>query len=99
MLEKADDGSNGPPGRKAMSALTVLLIRHAEKPDDPALGPGLTAQGKVDKHSLVIRGWQRAGAWAALLGSGPVTPDFPRPDIVYAANPNKQPTEEGVGGK
>lgn len=82
-----------------MSALTILLIRHAEKPDGPELGPGLTPQGVEDKHSLVVRGWQRAGAWAALLGAGPVTPDFPRPDIVYSANPEKQPMQEGSGGK
>jgi hypothetical protein len=81
-----------------MPALTVLLIRHGEKPSDPSVD-GLTLKGKPDKHSLVIRGWQRAGAWAALLGAVPVTPDYPRPDIVYAANPDKQPMQEGSAGK
>src|ERR1051326_1971230 len=70
-----------------MSALTILLIRHAEKPEDPDLGPGLTERGVDDKHSLVVRGWQRAGAWAVLFGSGSASTDFPRPDIVYAATP------------
>ena len=75
-----------------MSALTILLIRHAEKPEkpiDPKRGPGLTATGEEDKHSLVIRGWQRAGAWAVLFGQGTANSDYPRPDIVYAADPGE----------
>ena len=43
-------------------ALTILIIRHAEKPDEAWPGPGLTEQGENDTESLVIRGWQRAGA-------------------------------------
>lgn len=80
-----------------MSSLTILVIRHAEKPPekptDPDLGPGLSASGETDKHSLVIRGWQRAGAWAALFGSGKGGNDFPRPDVVYAAKPDQLPQE------
>jgi hypothetical protein len=84
-----------------MSTLTVMLIRHAEKPDDddPGLGPGITAQGATDKHSLVVRGWQRAGAWAALFGSGGFGADFPKPDVVYAADPTKPPTADGSVSK
>jgi hypothetical protein len=78
-----------------MSALTVLLIRHAEKPDDPSLGAGLTPQGDEDKHSLVIRGWQRAGAWAALFGCGMGGADYPTPDVVYAADPASAPSSGG----
>ena len=50
-----------------MSALSVLIIRHAEKPGESWLGPGLTSDGSEDRTSLVIRGWQRAGAWSALF--------------------------------
>jgi hypothetical protein len=84
-----------------MSALTVLVMRHAEKPDanDPALGPGLTAEGTEDKHSLVIRGWQRAGTWAALFGTGIAGPDYPKPDVVYAADPAQSSPEEGSRSK
>ena len=32
-------------------------------------GPGLTREGKEDDRSLLIRGWERAGAWAALFGT------------------------------
>jgi hypothetical protein len=82
-----------------VSTLTILLIRHAEKPDDPDLGPGLTLRGEDNKHSLVIRGWQRAGAWATLFGSGAFGADFPRPDIVYAADPNQTSSQEGAQSK
>jgi hypothetical protein len=46
-----------------MSALTILIIGHAEKPDDPEAPwqrVGFTEEGTGDKKSLVIRGWQRA---------------------------------------
>jgi hypothetical protein len=70
-----------------MAELTVLLIRHAEKPEGSWPGPGLDASGTPDSRSLVIRGWQRAGAWAALFGSGAPSDDYPRPTAIYAANP------------
>jgi hypothetical protein len=73
-----------------MSALTVLIIRHAEKPEGDFPGPGLSPDGTEDKKSLVIRGWQRAGAWAALFGAGLGGPDYPKPSILYAANPTKE---------
>lgn len=71
-------------------SLTILIIRHAEKPEDekPELGPGLTPEGVADAHSLVIRGWQRAGAWAALFGAGLGGEAYPKPDAIYAANPD-----------
>jgi hypothetical protein len=84
-----------------MSSLTILLIRHAEKPEKPdvnKLGSGLTPDGKTNKHSLVVRGWQRAGAWAALFGSG-AEADFPRPGIVYAADPEQAPVPDGSRSK
>lgn len=81
-----------------MSALTILIIRHgekpAEKPNDPQRGPGLTALGAEDKYSLVVRGWQRAGTWAALFGKGLGRADYPRPDAVYAANPEQTPIDD-----
>jgi len=71
-----------------VSALTLLIIRHAEKPNGDWPGPGTKIDGTEDGRSLVIRGWQRAGAWAALFGAGLEADDYPQPAVVYAANPN-----------
>jgi hypothetical protein len=71
-----------------MSALTILIIRHAEKPGEAWPGPGFKPDGTIDGKSLVIRGWQRAGAWSALFGAGLGGADFPQPAAIYAANPS-----------
>jgi hypothetical protein len=70
-----------------MSALTILLIRHAEKPGGKSPGPGLSVEGVPDNKSLVIQGWRRAGAWAAFFGATPLAGDYPRPTAIYAARP------------
>jgi hypothetical protein len=70
-----------------MSPLTILIIRHAEKPGEDWPGPGLSEDGQEDTESLVIRGWQRAGAWTALLGAGFGGPEYPTPQAIYAATP------------
>jgi hypothetical protein len=70
-----------------MGTLTILIIRHAEKPGEEWPGPGLTAEGQQDAESLVIRGWQRAGAWTALFGAGFGGATFPAPQAIYAATP------------
>jgi hypothetical protein len=70
-----------------LGALTLLIIRHAEKPDQNWPGPGLTEDGKEDEESLVIRGWERGGAWAALFGTGLGGTDYPAPQRIYAAHP------------
>jgi hypothetical protein len=72
-----------------MAKLTLMIIRHAEKPKEAWPGPGLNIEGIADPKSLVIRGWQRAGAWSALFGAGVGGPDFPEPDVIYAANPTR----------
>ena len=77
-----------------VSALTILIIRHAEKPGEAWPGPGLTQDGVADKKSLVIRGWQRAGAWSALFGGGLGGDDFPELTAIYAANPSATAGED-----
>jgi hypothetical protein len=72
-----------------MSALTILIIRHAEKPNDPKApwpGSGFTEEGGIDEKSLVIRGWQRTGSWAALF-AGLGGDAYPQPVAIYAADP------------
>ena len=72
-----------------MKALSLFIIRHAEKPDaqQPELGPGLMEDGTQDLESLVIRGWQRAGAWDSLFGANLGGTDYLPPAKIYAATP------------
>ena len=73
-------------------ASKVILIRHAEKPvaADPHAKPpvpaynGINGFGDPDEHSLIPRGWQRAGALAGLFtsSSGPL----PVPHFLFAPN-------------
>jgi hypothetical protein len=76
-----------------MSSLTVLIIRHAEKPSESSPCPGITADGVLDDKSLVVRGWQRAGAWSALFAGGLNVQDYPPPAIIYAADPNAKTSD------
>jgi hypothetical protein len=59
----------------------IILIRHAEKPDGETLG--VEPSGKHDPESLTPRGWQRAGALAAVLALGYVS--LPTPQTVFAS--------------
>lgn len=82
-----------------MNALTLYIIRHAEKPDvdDPsATGPGLTHKGKADPESLIIPGWERAGSWTALFGAGLGGSGYLKPQAIYAADPNATATNTEV---
>jgi hypothetical protein len=81
-----------------MDALTLYIIRHAEKPDDkqPDLGPGLTHKGDQNPEALVIMGWERAGAWTALFGAGFGGSDYAKPQAVYAANPDSTANDAKV---
>lgn len=79
-----------------MSALAILIIRHGEKPGEGISDPGHDEAGHKDEHSLVIRGWQRSGAWAALFASGAFGPDYPKPAIVFAPDPAKPAPDDGT---
>jgi hypothetical protein len=74
--------------------LSILIIRHAEKPGESWPGPGTAADGFADPKSLVIRGWQRAGSWSALFSAGLGGNDFPQPSAIYAANPTSAAGDE-----
>jgi len=62
----------------------IVLIRHAEKP--PKTGPppaGVREDGSEHDQSLIVRGWQRAGALAQYFGV-PWDPAIERPDYIYS---------------
>lgn len=73
-----------------MNALTLYIIRHAEKPDKdkPELGNGFTHKGNKDPESLIIQGWQRAGAWTALFGAKLGGAAYLTPQAIFAASPD-----------
>ncbi|MBL6617311.1 MAG: hypothetical protein ISP45_25085, partial [Reyranella sp.] len=68
----------------------ILVIRHAEKPDGVALG--VDENGVIDEQSLIVRGWQRAGALVGLFGKGA---PLPAPDRIYASATIKLKTPDG----
>ena len=64
----------------------VMIIRHGEKPaDEPQKPPphGVDIEGRHCKHSLLPRGWQRAGALATIFGAGADEP-LATPQHVFA---------------
>jgi hypothetical protein len=73
----------------------ILVIRHAEKPD--GTHAGIDKNGAPDDESLIVRGWQRAGALPGLFGPSAT---LPKPDQIYASAAGKHMTADGkIGSK
>jgi hypothetical protein len=69
-----------------MPATRIMVIRHAEKPDDK--DGGVDPKGNPDKHDLIVRGWERAGALVQFFAN-PHDPNGPikRPTTIFATEP------------
>ncbi len=72
-------------------AAKIMILRHGEKPTPPGAPFGVAEDGTpgndTGKDLLLVRGWTRAGALAALFGSdrGPQpSPALARPDHLFA---------------
>jgi hypothetical protein len=82
----------------AMPSQTIMIIRHAEKPDGTS--NGIDETDAIDDKSLIPRGWQRAGAWAELffpsLGRQPA---LPTPTAILASAPEDHHDAAGDGSK
>jgi hypothetical protein len=50
-----------------MKASKIMIIRHGEKPSKQLYPRGVDQYGIKDSSSLIIKGWQRAGALAVLF--------------------------------
>ncbi|VTZ26699.1 conserved hypothetical protein [Methylocella tundrae] len=65
----------------------IMLIRHSERPDPDKGTRGVSLDGRKDKESLSVRGWQRAGAlvrFFAPVDDRFVRPALARPRILFA---------------
>jgi len=75
----------------------IMIVRHAEKPEVKNQPPfGMNTDGVQDWESLIIQGWQRAGALAVLFdpSRGPLQDSgLVAPTLIYASNPR---TVQGV---
>lgn len=84
---------------KKAGATKIMMIRHAEKPPDN--GNGVTIDERPDPESLIIQGWQRAGALAVLFAPangqfqnpGLATPQFVYASKVVKHSESKRPQE------
>ncbi|MBI3446758.1 MAG: hypothetical protein HY055_15695 [Magnetospirillum sp.] len=78
---------------------TIMIIRHAEKPYGDH--QGVTPKGNDDKDSLIVTGWQRAGALASLFDARlPLAETvLPVPAALYASDPEKLPNGDGSHSK
>lgn len=87
--------ASGPPGK-------IMIIRHGEKPPKKPgkHGPfGVQESGEDDEKSLLVIGWQRAGALNAFFapnGAKPANAAIATPNYIYAASPtgeSERPSE------
>jgi hypothetical protein len=70
-------------GDRKMAPSRIQFIRHAEKPHEPPCenDDGVKKSGEIDKESLTVQGWQRAGALAHFFSAQlPV-----RPNVIFAS--------------
>jgi hypothetical protein len=80
-----------------MSAAKIMVIRHAEKPGGNAGDPaGVTIAGAEDKDSLIVQGWQRAGALAPFFAAANTALGLAVPDVIFASNDKKQHESGGI---
>ncbi|MGX5805810.1 hypothetical protein ACWGS9_32005 [Bradyrhizobium sp. Arg314] len=71
-----------------MADSLVMIIRHAEKPLAEGPDLGVDELGQADDKSLIVRGWQRAGALAHLFFDPP--PSLQVPVAIVASAPIKR---------
>jgi hypothetical protein len=71
-------------------ATKIMVIRHAEKPANDPPPHGVTLKGEREKESLIVLGWQRAGALASFFAPTNDSfqdPSLAKPQFLYASKP------------
>jgi hypothetical protein len=84
--------SHSPHLDPNLAPLTVMFVRHGEKPDDHGPPHGVNRHGEHDAHSLSVRGWTRAGALVGLFAHAPTVqhPDVVVPQRIVATKPSEE---------
>lgn len=70
-----------------MAARKIMVIRHAEKPDDAGTVFGVDVQGTQNPEDLIVQGWQRAGALVRFYAPPDGhfrDPRIEKPDAIFA---------------
>jgi hypothetical protein len=70
------------------TAKKIMLIRHAEKPPNDPPPSGVNSAGDQDGESLIIQGWQRAGALVVFFAPANglfQSPQIATPQTIYAS--------------
>jgi hypothetical protein len=78
-----------------MSTTKIMLIRHAEKPTETVRG--VDPDGKSNRESLAVRGWQRAGALIGLFSPHPgqfCEPGLSTPHWLFASGSSSERPDE-----
>jgi hypothetical protein len=74
-----------------MPADRIVVIRHAQKPTRKPRHRGVREDGAADPESLTVRGWQHAGALAAVFATADAAdPLLARPQVIFAAGIGKK---------
>lgn len=76
---------------KTASTPKIMVIRHAEKPTGNI--QAMKVDGSHDPESLIVQGWQRAGALTTLFApfNGPLqNPALATPTMIYASGYRKE---------
>jgi hypothetical protein len=76
----------------------IILMRHAQKPTHEPKHIGIREDGTADPESLTVRGWQHAGALAAVFAgsrSNALSEFGARPDVIFAAGIGKKKVRAG----
>ncbi len=74
------------------NAIKIMVIRHAEKPADSGLFYGVLTTGEQNRESLIVQGWERAGALACFFAptNGILqNSDLAKPQFLYASGIGK----------
>ena len=65
---------------------SICIIRHAEKQLGDGPPHGISIDGSADPESLIVAGWQRAGALISLFAARPgATAPLPTPSRLFAS--------------